>query len=244
MKKIVDPVTVQEIEKAGEELLQSRDLPDSPFCFVEIRDSKWRALFNQALDKIHYAGSCQRVGRCMRLAVLEEGQWVGGIVLGSTFPNILVRDKALGLRQYVEDYKERGLSSPWASENTLYWEALQKIINHARTFIFPSFQGKGRGIKAHSLLLTEGVALWKAKYQDEVIGLDNLCTDSDSRLFKENGWQFVGRTKGYTSDPSEVFSKRAVENDWEHIKNNVALKRIEGSTRWLVWVIDLRSPSN
>ena len=244
MRRAFDRVSVREIERAGKQLLESRDLPDRPFCFVEIKDSQWLSLFDRALDEIHYAGSCQRVGRCMRLAVLEEDQWVGGIVLGSTFPNISARDEAFGLRQYLVGYKKRGLKSAWARENTPYWKTLQKIINHARTFIFPRFQGNGRGIRAHSLLLTEGVALWEAKYQDDVIGLDTLCTHSDSRLFKDNGWQLVGRTKGYTSDPSNVFSKEAFENDWEHIRNNVALKKTKGSTRWFVWVIDLRSPSN
>lgn len=236
MEKIVDHVAVQKIEQAAEQLLEGYAIPNKLMCFVEVADPQRRRLFDQALDEIHYAGSCQRVGRCMRLAIFESGQWIGGIVLGSTFPNILVRDEALGLRQYVGDYKQRGLKSPWSRENIPYWEALQKVINHARTFIFPRFQGTGKGITAHKLLLTEGIALWKAKYQDDVIGLDTLCTHDDSRLFKDNGWTLVGRTEGYTSDPSQVFSKRVFMEDWKTIKNNVALSKIQGSTRWFVWV--------
>jgi hypothetical protein len=236
MKRVIDLATVAEIEKEGARLLDQLGVPDISFGFVEVTDASWRWLFDRALDEIHYAGACQRVGRCMRLAIIEDGKWVGGIVLGSTFPNIRVRDEAFGLRKYIEGWRERGLKSPWARENTAYWSALQKIVNHARTFIFPRFQGAGRGIRAHRLLLTEGVALWKAKYQDEVIGLDTLCTHPDSRLFKDNGWILVGRTEGYTSDPSRVFSKRAFKEDWKTIKNNIALRRIEGSTRWFVWV--------
>jgi hypothetical protein len=236
MKLLPNLIAVAEIEQEATRLLKQFRIPDTSFGFVEITDASWRRLFDRALDEIHYAGSCQRVGRCMRLAIIENGDWVGGIVLGSTFPNIRVRDKALGLRQYIEDWKERGLKSPWARENTAYWSALQKIINHARTFIFPRFQGAGRGKLAHKLLLTEGVALWKSKYQDEVIGLDTLCTHADSRLFKDNDWILVGRTEGYTSDPSRVFSKRAFREDWKTIKNNIALGRIDGATRWFVWV--------
>lgn len=236
MRRIVDHVTVQAIEQAAEQLLIGYAIPQKLMCFVEVVDPAWRRLFDQALDEIHYAGSCQRVGRCMRLAIFERGQWIGGIVLGSTFPNILVRDQSLGLRQYVEDYKQRGLKSPWSRENISYWEALQGIINHARTFIFPRFQDAGKGIRAHELLLTDGIALWKAKYQANVTGLDTLCTHEDSRLFKDNGWTLVGKTEGYTSDPSGVFSKRAFRKDWKTIKNNVALGRTEGSTRWFVWV--------
>ncbi len=236
MKRYADLVTVTEIEEEGARLLAQLGIPYISFGFVEVTDSSWRQLFDRALDEIHYAGACQRVGRCMRLAIIEDGRWVGGIVLGSTFPNIRVRDEALGLRKYIEGWKERGLKSPWARENTAYWSALQQIVNHARTFILPRFQGAGRGIRAHELLLTEGIALWKAKYQDEVIGLDTLCTHADSRLFKDNGWVLVGRTEGYTSDPSRVFSKRAFREDWKTIKNNIALGRIEGAMRWFVWV--------
>lgn len=236
MNRIVDLTVVAEIEQESARLLAQLDLPDVSFGFVEVIEASWRRLFDRALDEIHYAGACQRVGRCMRLAIIENGVWVGGIVLGSTFPNIRVRDEALGLRQYVENWRERGLKSPWARENTAYWSALQKIVNHARTFIFPRFQGAGRGIQAHRLLLTEGIALWKAKYQDEVMGLDTLCTHADSRLFKDNGWTLVGQTEGYSSDPSRVFSKRAFVEDWKTIKNNIALGKVEGSTRWFVWV--------
>lgn len=236
MKRIVDLAVVAEIEQEGTRLLAELGIPKPPFGFVEVVDASWRRLFDRALEEIHYAGACQRVGRCMRLAIIENGVWVGGIVLGSTFPNIRVRDEALGLRKYIKDWKERGLKSPWARENTAYWTALQKVVNHARTFIFPRFQGAGRGIRAHKLLLTEGVALWKEKYKDEVIALDTLCTHAESRLFKDNGWILVGRTQGYTSDPSRVFSKRAFLEDWKNIKNNVALGKVEGSIRWFVWV--------
>ena len=90
--------------------------------------------------------------------------------------------------------------------------------------------------KAHKLLQKEGIALWKNKYNDEVHGLDTLCTHNNSRLFKDNGWKLVGKTAGYISDPIKTFSKRAFRKDWQTVKNNVALKRIEGSTRWFVWV--------
>lgn len=236
MNLSINIAAVAEIEQETTQLLKQFHIPDTPFGFVEITDASWRRLFDRALDEIHYAGACQRVGRCMRLAIIENGNWVGGVVLGSTFPNIRVRDEALGLRQYVIDWRERGLRSPWARENEAYWSALQKIVNHARTFIFPRFQGAGRGIRAHKLLLTDGIALWKAKYQDDVTGLDTLCTHEDSRLFKDNGWTLVGRTEGYTSDPSKVFSKRAFTEDWKTIKNNVALGRVERSIRWFVWI--------
>jgi hypothetical protein len=92
-----------------------------------------RGAFDEALDEVHYAGACSRVGRCMRLLIVENGQWAGGIVLGSTFPNIDVRDEALGLKRHVRNHHLRGLRSPWARENVPYWSRLQLVVNHART---------------------------------------------------------------------------------------------------------------
>jgi hypothetical protein len=193
-----------------------------------------RQAFDKALDEIHYARSCKRVGRCMRLAICYENQWAGGIVLGSTFPNVEVRDEFVGLKQYVRGYKNRGLKSPWSRENTDYWMRLQRIVNHARTFVFPSFQGRGIGIRAHKLLLTEGIMLWQEKYKDKVAALDTLCDHGDSKLFLVNGWTLAGETKGYCSNPQSTFSKRGDEET--PIKNNVALSLHPERRKWVVWV--------
>lgn len=238
MKLIPKEENICQIEAIGNEFVKTL-IGENNFDLIEIKDIQWGKLFDKALDEIHYAGSCHRVGRCMRLAIIDSGIWIGGIVLGSTFPNILVRDEALDLRKFVIGWKERGFSSPWSKYNTSYWSNLQKVINHARTFIFPKYQSKGKGIKAHNLLLSKGVNLWKAKYKDDVIGLDTLCTHSESRLFLDNGWSLVGRTKGYTSDPSQVFSKNAFKEEWKNIKNNVALGKTVGSQSWYVWTIRL-----
>src|SRR5438067_13823761 len=110
------------IQELGANLMvEHYDFPESGLGFVEVCDREWRKLFDEALDLVHYSHSCQRVGRCMRLAIIEDGQWVGGIVLGSTFPNILVRDKDVGLRKFVTNYKKRGLKNPWTRDNKLYW---------------------------------------------------------------------------------------------------------------------------
>ena len=236
MRRIVSRTAVAKIEREARATLTQLRVPRGQMRLVEVQDSGFKHLFDEALDEIHYAGSCSRVGRCMRIAAFSDREWVGGIVLGSTFPNILVRDEALGLRKHVASWKKRGLRSPWSRENTAYWSALQTIVNHARTFIFPRYQAHGLGIAAHRRLLTEGIPIWKRRYPGRVTGIDTLCTHEDSRLFKDNGWQLVGRTKGYSSDPSVMFSKRAFQEDWATIKNNVALRRIRGSTRWFVWV--------
>lgn len=144
------------------------DFHQKGLTFVEVTDGTWRNLYDEALDLIHYSGACQRVGRCVRLAIVEDGQWVGGIVLGSTFPNVLVRDESVGLRKFVKNYKRRGLNSPWSRENKPYWRNLQRVVNHARTFVFPQFQGKGVGVRSHGLLLSEGVKMWEQKYHDKV----------------------------------------------------------------------------
>jgi hypothetical protein len=125
----------------------------------------------------------------MRLAIVVDRRWAGGVVLGSTFPNIKVRDEAFGLTRYTSGYRERGLVSAWASENHDYWSRLQLIVNHARTFVFPEFQGAGIGVRAHSLLPREGLELWEAKYGNGTIGFDTLCTSTTSRMFVENGWE-------------------------------------------------------
>lgn len=87
--------------------------------------------------------------------------------------------------------------------------------------------------------LLEGRRLWELRYADRMWAIDTLCTHSESKLFAANGWQLVGRTEGYASDPASVFSNRAFAKDWRVIVNNVALKRVRGGVRWWVWVCKL-----
>jgi GNAT superfamily N-acetyltransferase len=232
------------IQALGNDLMvEDYEVPGKGLSFVEVCDRDWRKLFDGALDLTHYSYSCQRVGRCMRLAIVEDGEWVGGIVLGSTFPNILVRDESVGLRKFVTNYKQRGLTNPWSRKNRQYWGNLQKVVNHARTFVFPQAQGRGIGIRAHRLLLTQGVAMWENKYQDQVYALDTLCTADESKLFLLNGWTRAGQTKGYTLDRTEVFSKslKVVDDREKGIKNNGALRKGENSVQWWVWTIQLHA---
>jgi hypothetical protein len=234
----------EKLQKLGDDLMGlNYDFPPKRLSFVEVTDRDWRRLFDEGLDLIHYSHSCQRVGRCMRLAIVENGQWVGGIVLGSTFPNILVRDENVGLRKFVTNYKRRGLLNPWTSKNRSYWRNLQRVVNHARTFVFPQFQGKGIGIRAHGLLLTKGVEMWEQKYRDQVYALDTLCTADESKLFLLNGWTRAGQTKGFTLDRSAVFSKplKVVDDREKGIKNNGALHKPENAVQWWVWTIQLKA---
>jgi len=207
----------------GNKILKSQGRILDELSFVVVELTEMRQVFDEALQEIHYAGACQRVGRCMRLAIVKDKEWVGDIVLGSTFPNIRPRDEAFGLTKFIKDWKERGLVSPWAWENREYWDRLQAIVNHARTFIFPKFQNNGLGVAAHALLLTQGVKLWEERYGNPVYGFDTLCTHPNSRLFADNGWILVGRTKGYSRDPTRVFSRRAFLQDWKNIKDNAGL---------------------
>jgi hypothetical protein len=236
-------IRCQKIQEEGNKYLLTDNIKSPEMTFIEVAESAWRRIFDEALDLVHYSHSCQRVGRCMRLAIVENYQWVGGIVLGSTFPNILVRDEAVGLRKFVTDYKNRGLSNPWSRENTLYWSNLQKVINHARTFVFPQCQGRGIGIRAHKLLLTYGVQLWEKKYKDKVYALDTLCTADESKLFLLNGWTRAGQTKGFTLDRSKTFSRslEVLDDRTKGIKNNGALCKTDKSTEWWVWVIQLKN---
>lgn len=232
--------TVGEIQGYGTFILRRSSLSRESMQFVRVEDRQLRVLFDLACDQLHYAGSCQRVGRCMRLAILVDGQWAGGIVLGSTFPNIRCRDDAFGLTKHVSDWKVRGLPNPWARENDLYWQNLQRIVNHARTFIFPVFAGRGMAIKAHGLLLTEGSAIWTSRY-GPFNGFDTLCTEPKSKLFLANGWSLVGRTQGFSRDPSTVLSRRAAGGSIEGVADNAGLTRKKGATRWWVWVRRLDS---
>lgn len=176
----------------------------------------------------------------MRLTITFEGQWAGGMVLGSTFPNIRPRDEAFGLTKYVEGWKEKGLVSPWARENRDYWDRLQLIVNHARTFVFPALWGNGIGTAALSLLSTEGKRLWEERYGGPIYGFDTLAAHPTSRLFEDNGWTLVGRTQGYSRDRQKVFSKRASKEEWEDIKDNAGLTKDQDNTRWWIWVKVLR----
>jgi hypothetical protein len=229
-------IDLRALRGSGEHLLPSVPL-ESELSLLPLiygrPGRRLRQIFDLALSKIHYAGKCQRVGRCMRLAVVTaDHQWVGGIVLGSTFPNIHVRDSALGLKPYVRDTPRRGLRSPWSSENKEYWERLQTVVNHARTFIFPEFQGRGIGVQSHRQLLTQGISRWQERYPGQVTGLDTLCDSADSGLFRRNGWDYVGTTTGYKADRSRVFVPTEGTN--RRLCNNVALTR--SGRQWEVWV--------
>jgi len=236
MQKRVNEKRAEDIRLMGNDLLKDHGKIPKRLSFIVVESPQMRRVFDEAAEEIHYAGSCQRVGRCMRLAIVMNGEWIGGIVLGSTFPNIRPRDDAFGLTKFIENWRERGLVSPWARENQDYWMRLQLIVNHARTFIFPKFQGQGLGVRAHALLLTEGVWLWEGYYGSPVYGFDTLCTHPNSRLFADNGWILVGRTKGYSRDPNKIFSRRAFEEEWKNIKDNAGLGLIEGNMRWWIWV--------
>jgi hypothetical protein len=204
--------------------------------FVPVASRELRDIFDQACDEIHYAGACRRVGRCLRLALIYRGQWAGGTVLGSPFPNVGARDVAFGLTKYTVGYRERGLISPWASENRDYWDRLQHIVNHARTFVFPLFQGAGLGVRAVSLLPTEARELWQAKYCDEVIGFDTHCTSPTSRLFLDNSWELVGRTKGFSRNGKHAFSQRAADAVLQ-VRDNAGLSHRRKNPRWWTWVL-------
>jgi GNAT superfamily N-acetyltransferase len=228
---------LRRIQATGQQILATQcDIPlQRKVSLIEVRDNELRKLFDHALDLVHYAKSCQRVGRCMRLAIASECRWVGGIVLGSTFPNVGVRDEALGLKKFVTGFASRGLKNPWSRANREYWGALQTIVNHARTFIFPEFQGQGLGKAAHRVLLTTGIRVWERKYGQKIYALDTLCDHSDSGLFLANGWKHVGETRGYTADYTRPFSAR--KNPTPSI-NNAALRL--GATKWQVWVRPVR----
>ena len=217
-------------------LARQQKIPEGhTVSFIEVQHREMRRLFDRALDLTHYAKSCQRVGRCMRLAIIYDTRWVGGVVLGSTFPNVDVRDRALGLKVHVSGFASRGLRNPWSAKNLGYWHCLQSIVNHARTFVFPEFQGRGLGKEAHRRLLKEGVRLWEKKYHQTVYAFDTLCDHSDSGLFLSNGWSHVGETKGFTADYKNAFTLRKRTRP---SINNAALR--PGGTRWQVWVRTIR----
>lgn len=227
------------LQRAGEELMPVHSVA---FHLVpQLYGSpgrSFRKVFDQALEELHYAGSCQRVGRCMRLAIVDGQRWLGGIVLGSTFPNVDCRDVALNFKRFVRGDHVANLRSPWARENRAYWERLQSVVNHARTFVFPEYQGKGIGVAAHELLLTEGVACWLDRYPGPVIALDTLCDSRDSGLFLRNAWIHVGVTRGFGSDSRT----RLAQDDGDHqLRNNVGLKPT--NRQWEVWVRPLGVPA-
>ena len=239
MRAPPNPALAQGAQQRGTSILRHiQDQPLEGLSFVPVTDPTWRRLFDACLDAYHYAGGCQRVGRCLRLALVHDDVWVGGSVIGSPFPNILVRDEALGMRRFVTDWYKRG-KSPWTRHNREYWQALQGIIDHARTFVFPTCQGQGYGTRAIALLESVALDLWYERYRERPWALDTLCHTKDGGLFRANGWDFVGHTRGYTSSRKVTFSRR--DDYTPQVRgHNVGLVRAEREP-WCVWVKALRS---
>lgn len=227
-----------EIQTAGTEYLRSEWKLPRRLALVPVESRSAKRVFDTACQQLHYAGACRRVGRRMRLAVVCRGRWVGGIMLGSTFPNLRPRDDAFGLTKWVVSWQERGLVSPWAAENHEYWRRLQQVVNQARAFVFPGEAGGGIGIRAHALLETEGLHHWESRYE-RAAGFDTLCDHDSSRLFTENGWRLVGRTLGHSRDPNTQLSRRVVE-DGRRVRDNAGLTERPEGARWWVWVRVLR----
>jgi hypothetical protein len=123
---------VERTQVSGTDQLRSDQVLSRRLSFVPMTTREERTLFDEACALLHYAGSCRRVGRLLRLGIVSRGQWVGGIVLGSTFPNLRPRDDAFGLTRWVIDWKGRGLASPWASENDQYWRRLVSVAARTR----------------------------------------------------------------------------------------------------------------
>jgi hypothetical protein len=226
------------LQAEGTELIREEWRLPKRLALVPVEHADARRVFDEACDHIHYAGACRRVGRLMRLAVMDRGRWVGGVALGSTFPNLRPRDDAFGLTRWVHDWQERDLVSPWASENVQYWSRLQQVVNQARAFVFPSEAGRRIGVRAHELLEGDGLYYWQAKYE-RAAGFDTLCNHSTSRLFTTNGWELVGRTLGHSRSPGTQLSQRVADGS-KRVRDNAALTPAPTGERWWVWVRVLR----
>jgi hypothetical protein len=113
------------------------------------------------------------------------------------------------------------------------------VVNQARAFVFPEFQGGGLGVRAHRLLETSGRRLWEERY-GAMSGFDTLCTDPRSRLFASNGWTLVGKTLGYSRDPSVRLSRRVDERRDPAVRDNAGLSFSLGNQRWWIWIKVLR----
>jgi hypothetical protein len=227
------------LRSQGTEAIRAENRLLKRLSFTAITSTDARRAFDEACQRLHYAGACHRVGRRMRLAVIENGEWVGGIVLGSPFPNLRPRDDAFGLTKYVRDWQQRGLANPWAQENRLYWSKLQLVVNQARAFVFPDFRGSRVGVRSHALLETEGRGLWEERY-GRLVGFDTLCTESKSKLFSDNNWTLVGRTLGYTRDSRTLLSQRVTSGIVQNVSDNAGLVLRPSGTRWWIWVRILR----
>ena len=98
--------------------------PTRRLRFHPVTDVALKATFDSACELLHYAGACHRVGRRLRLAAMMDERWVGGVVLGSPFPNIRPRDDAFNISRFAGNLSERGLPNAWCRENREYWEVL------------------------------------------------------------------------------------------------------------------------
>lgn len=160
---------------------------------IRICPLEYSKAFTRKLEELHYMGNCPPTGRYIRyIAVLKE-LIIGGFILRSTIPHMTCRDKYFDLYKY----RIRGRIPDSKSE---YWKLLNKILNMARAYIDKPFQGKGFGIKMIEEIEIQAIPLWKDKYNDDVIGIEcqDIVTPEKAKLFTLNGWEFIGRTKGYS----------------------------------------------
>jgi hypothetical protein len=180
--------------------------------------------FTEALQQLHYAGSCKSVGRFLRLMLLDDSRWVGGLIIRNALPIVQCRDEFFGINQFRKSGRIPKSGSP-------YWDKLNRIVNMARAFIFEEFQGLGYGTKMIQLLETDAVKIWKRKYGFLPIGYD--CLDNappeKAKIFLNNGWDFIGRTRGYSH--SRCYKPGKVKSQ----SNPISGRMEKSSFQWYVY---------
>jgi hypothetical protein len=100
---------------------------------------------------------------------------------------------AIGINSAILALGDRDRYIGWNKE-----QRMKKLNNIANNYRFAMIF-RGIGSQVLSALRKKAPEIWKLKYGDELVMLETLVKPPwDGTVYKASGWEFVGRTKGYS----------------------------------------------
>jgi hypothetical protein len=154
---------------------------------IECREEWQRQTFHDTIDRFHtyvkYKDTCNRRINWLVYNSFPMGQLLGAIGVNSAILALGCRDDAIG----------------WTREQRL--ANLGMVANNYRFCMIDH----GAGGQALSLLLKTAPVEWRKRYGQRLVLLETLVKPPYTGIvYRANGWQLVGMTKGFSFSKAPV----------------------------------------